>query len=127
MTVTCSLTYEGPMASGRQKLPGRTVAFKRGQTIDFTVDELVHLDPSTWIGDRPDVGALAFAPSDGGRAVIVKVGTPLPSIPEVLAVATTPERATALLEAEISTKNRKTLVAELTQLAGTDPTVTPED
>ena len=141
MTDTYRLTYEGSLRRGFVSLPTRRVTFERGAAVEFTAAETSHLD-TDWTGPRPEgpggertgtgvpLGETGTVIDDGhGPALAIATGAPLGRIAEVLPLATTPERARALLDAEVSTKNRPKLVAKLTELAGaaTDPAATATD
>lgn len=126
------LTYTGRQARGTVALPTRRVRFARGaDPVPFTVDELDHLDPADWaelsagvpggphVGHEVPVGLSSTLIDDGhGPALVLTEGAPLGTIDEVLALATTSERAAALLAHEVDGKNRARLVRKLTALTG---------
>ena len=133
---TSTLTYTGPFRRIRLCLPGRTVFAGRGDTVEFTAEEIPHV-PAEWAGIReaaatgaPTVGlsvpagatGILVSDGDGTPDLALVDGAPLGTVEQVVALATSPAKAAALLEQELKGKARKSLVARLTALAGESTT-----
>lgn len=136
---TCELIYDGPVRAGSVSVPGRRARFERGVPVAFTEAEAATLDGTVWkwAGERTHPGTgvagdgtavpvgssatlLADDGPDGGLVLVdgQKFGSPA----EVLAAATSPARARALLDHERTlARPRKTVVAQLEQLVDGDP------
>lgn len=124
------LTYTGDIAAGSVSVAGRRVSFTRGVPVAFTATETLDLNHE-WIGERfhPGLGTspVAIEVPDGETATLIEDeagglavvdGRRFGTVAEVIAAATTPERARLLLDHELAlAKPRSTLVAQLEQLA----------
>lgn len=127
---TCTLTYEGAAPKGRVVLPTRTVAFTRGEPIEFTAEESGLLDLELWHGERigPAIDGErtqqgpSLGPGETGE--LTADGPPVGTITEVLAwVDSDPSRAAVALAAETAGRARASLIKQLTELSnGADGT-----
>lgn len=124
------LTYTGPLHKGRIHVPptGRQVAFKRGEGVDFTTDELEHLDPAEWEGERIGLPVDETRTQQGPTLGPGDTGTltdgdtpPAGTVDEVLAwVGDDPARARLALESEHAGKARTSLMSKLAAVTGDD-------
>lgn len=114
MTDTSTLTYQGPHRLVRQVLPDRTITVARGDRVEVTADELDHLDPTEWIGDRHE-------PADADPEAPF---APLGTVKDVLAEAAAhPEQAAGLLERERAGQDRASLVSRLEAIVDQHTTI----